>query len=169
MNFFQKDKVIIWVLTGLLIITLSALGTMMYYRMNAPVATSEGKACSGKCDLLSEELGLSAEQEQKVEQIRASCRMNGMVISDSLQLNRANLVTELSKDAPDTVLLRQMAQKIGELQARLTNQTIDRYLLISKVCTPAQREKLSSLYFEMMGCCKQGDGEGRQKRCRKGG
>ena len=168
MNFFQKNKVIIWVLTGLLIIALSALGTMIYYRLNTRVVTTEGKACSGKCDLLSEELGLTAEQEQKVEQIRATCRMNGMAISDSLQLNRSSLVTELSKDSPDTILLRLMAQRIGELQTKLTNQTIDRYLLISKVCTPAQREKLSSLYFEMMGCCKQGDGEGRQSRCRKG-
>lgn len=167
MNFFQKDKVIIWVLAGLLIIALSALGTMVYDRWYAPVSTSTVKPCGEKCNLLSEELGLSAEQEQKVEQIRTTCRITGMAISDSLQINRSNLVKELSKEIPDTIHLRQIAQRIGQLQSQLTNQTINRYLKISKVCTPEQREKLSSLYFEMMGCCKQGEGKGMKNRCMK--
>jgi Spy/CpxP family protein refolding chaperone len=167
MNFFQKNKVIIWVLTGLLIITLSALGTMVYHHWYAPGSYSAVKPCGEKCNLLSKELGLSVEQEQKVEQIRTTCRKNGMAISDSLQLKRSDLVTELSKDIPDTIHLRQIAQRIGQLQSHLTNQTIDQYLKISKVCTPEQREKLSSLYFEMMGCCKQGEGKGMRKKCMK--
>jgi Spy/CpxP family protein refolding chaperone len=167
MNFFQKNKVIIWVLTGLLVVTLSALGTMVYHSWQAPVPPSASKPCGEKCYLLSEELGLSAEQEQKIGQIQMTCRNIGMTISDSLQVKRSELVTELSKEVPDTIYLRQIAQRIGQLQSRLTNQTIDQYLKISKECSPEQRQKLSSLYFEMMGCCKQGQGKGKRQKCMK--
>ena len=165
MNFFQKNIITTRILAVLLIVTLSALGTMVYQRWHVAAPPPEAQACGGKCNLLTEELGLSAQQEQQVGQIRMTCRQAGMAISDSLQLLRSTLVTELSKDIPDTIQLQNLAQHIGQLQARLTNQTIDQYLKISKVCTPGQRKKLSSLYFEMMGCCRQGNGKGMKKGC----
>jgi Spy/CpxP family protein refolding chaperone len=169
MNFFQKNNIIIWVLTVLLIVAISALGTMVYHRWYGAVPSPPGQPCDEKCSLLSEELGLTSEQEQKVEQIRVGCRKAGMAITDSLQIKRSELMTELSKEAPDTVYLRGIAQKIGQLQAQLTNQTITQYLKISKECSPEQREKLSSLYHEMMGCCKQGKGNRFRSKCEKPG
>jgi len=167
MNFFQKNKVIIWVLTGLLIAALSALGTMAYHHWLSPAPVSINKPCGDNCDLLSEELGLTAEQQKKIGEIRMNCRNTGLAISDSLRIMRTELLTELSKEVPDTIQLHMIAERIGKLQAQLTNRTIDQYLKISKECTPGQREKLSSLYFEMMGCCKHGEGKGMKNRCMK--
>lgn len=167
MNFFQKNRVIIWVLTGLLIAALSALGTMAYHQWLAPAPVSMAKPCGSNCDLLSKELGLTAEQQKKIGEIRLNCRNTGMAISDSLRIMRSELLTELSKEVPDTIHLRLIADRIGKLQSQLTNRTIDQYLKISKECTPEQREKLSSLYFEMMGCCKRGDDKGMKNKCMK--
>jgi Spy/CpxP family protein refolding chaperone len=167
MNFFQKNNIIIWILTGLLIAALSAVGTMAYHHWLAPAPVSTAKPCSGNCDLLSEELGLTAEQQKKIGEIRMNCRNTGMAISDSLRSMRSELLTELSKELPDTIQLRLIADRIGKLQAQLTNRTIDQYLKISKECTPEQREKLSSLYFEMMGCSKHDEAKGMKNRCMK--
>jgi Spy/CpxP family protein refolding chaperone len=157
MNIFQKNRMIIWILSGLLIAALSALGTMVYHHRLAPGLFTTEKSCDGNCDLLTEELGLTAVQKKNIGEIRMNCRSNGMAISDSLRHMRSDLLTELSREEPDTMKLRSIAGMIGNLQAQLTNRTIDQYLKISKECTPEQREKLSLLYFEMMGCCKRGE------------
>lgn len=157
MNIFQKNRMIIWILSGLLIAAFSALGTMVYHHRLAPGLFAKEKSCDKGCDLLTEELGLTSEQKKNIGEIRMNCRINGMAISDSLRLMRSELLTELSREVPDTMKLRSIAGMIGNLQAQLTNRTIDQYLKISKECTPEQREKLSLLYYEMMGCCKRGE------------
>lgn len=160
MNVFQKNRMIIWALTGLLIAALSALGTMVYQGWHAPAPFATEKTCNDNCDFLSEELGLTEEQKKKIGEIRINCRNHGMAISDSLRIMRSGLLTELSREVPDTFHLRLIAGRIGVLQSQLTNRTIDQYLKISKECTPEQRRKLSLLYSEIMGCCKHGEEKG---------
>lgn len=165
MNFFQRNKIIIRILAIMLIITVSALGTIVYQHVYPVVPGEKNGSCEKKCNLLSEELSLSPEQTKKIDKILAGCRQAGMMISDSLREKRSEILTELSRETPDSIHLQNIANEIGRLQSKLTNQTISQYLQISSECTPAQRVKLSSLYSEMMGCCKQGDGRGIGKRC----
>ena len=165
MNFFQKNKIIIWILAGLLIVALSALGTMVYHTWQGSISPPVTGQCSRNCSLLSEELGLSAEQEQNIKRIQAECRQTGIATADSLRLKRSELVSELSREVPDTIHLRKLALTIGQLQSQLTDNTIDLYLQINRECSPSQREKLSSLFYELMGCCKQGEGNMMRKRC----
>jgi len=165
MYIFQKNRTIIWILTGLLIAALSALGTMVYRHWHAHLPYATEKSCNDDCDFLSEELGLTAEQKKKIGEIRINCRNHGMAISDSLRVLRSGLLTELSREVPDTFHLRLIAGRIGVLQEQLTNRTIDQYLKISKECTPEQRGKLSLLYYEMMGCCKHGEEKGMKNNC----
>lgn len=167
MNIFQQNKVIIWVLAGLLILSLSVLGTMLYHRFSCPVPQTTERSCAAGCNLLSEELGLTDAQSKAVEQIRAGFRVVAIATADSLRTTRSELVTELSREVPDTARLHQLSADIGRLQTLLTNQTTDQYLQIRNLCTPEQREKLSSLYYEIMGCCKAGEGMQMREACRK--
>jgi Spy/CpxP family protein refolding chaperone len=167
MNIFQRNKVVIWVLAGLLVIVMSALGTMVYHRWVRPVPPKSMQECGVRCNLLVDELGLSETQAKSIDSIRAGYRRAGMATADSLRARRSQLVTELSNEPCDTFRLRQLAVEIGMLQTDLINQTIDQYLRIRKECTPEQREKLSSLYYELMGCCPQGEGKGMRERCRR--
>jgi Spy/CpxP family protein refolding chaperone len=167
MNIFQRNRIVIWVLAGLLLIVMSALGTMIWHQWVKPVRAAQTEQCGPGCRLLTEELGLSEQQSAAVDSIRESFKRASAVTVDSLTSKRSLLVTELSKENPDTFLLRQYAMEIGMLQADLVNRTIDQYLLISKECTPEQREKLSSLYYEIMGCCRQGEGRMMRERCKK--
>lgn len=167
MNIFLKNRMIIWILTGLLIAALTALVTLVCQHRLVTGRSPIEKTCEKDCDFLSDELELTVEQKGKIGEIRVNCRNNGRVISDSLRFMRTCLLAELSKALPDTLQLRSIAGKIGLLQVQLTNRTIDQYLKISKECTPKQREKLSLLYYEMMGCCKHGDDKEMKNNCMK--
>lgn len=162
----MKNRVVVWVLAGLLILSLSALGTMLYHRFFGRVPQKAQQECGMRCNLLTEELGLSETQAKKIGEIRAGHRVSAMAITDSLRSCRSELVTELSRETPDTLHLRQLAHRIGMLQTMLTNMTIDQYLLIRNECTPEQQEKLASLYYEIMGCCPAGEGSRMREQCR---
>ena len=162
----MKNRVVVWVLAGLLVLSLSVLGTMLYHRFCGRIPQKTQKECGMRCNLLTEELGLSETQSKKIGEIRAGHRASAMAITDSLRSCRSELVTLLSQENPDTLHLRQLAQRIGTLQTMLTNMTIDQYLLIRDECTPEQQEKLSSLYYEIMGCCPAGEGDRMRERCR---
>lgn len=156
---------VVWVLAGLLIIVMSALGTMIFHRWFRPVPSKTMQACGATCELLTKELGLSEAQTRTIDSIRSECRKAGMTTADSLRVKRLALVTELGNMNPDTLLLRQLAFEIGVLHSELINQFIDQYFCISNECTPEQREKLSSLYYELMGCCPQGEGKRMRESC----
>lgn len=162
----MKNRVVVWVLAGLLVLSLSALGTMLYHRFCGRIPQKAQKDCGMRCNLLTEELGLSDTQAKKIGEIRAGHRVSAMAITDSLRSRRSELVTGLGQENPDTLHLRQLAQRIGTLQTMLTNMTIDQYFLIRNECTPEQQEKLSSLYYEIMGCCPAGEGHRMRERCR---
>jgi Spy/CpxP family protein refolding chaperone len=167
MNFFKTNRIIIWTLTALLVVALSALGTMIYHLHCDRARNSVMKECGMKCDLLSEELGLSEAQAKNVDRIRADYLHAAGPTADSLRISRSELVTELGREAADTLRLNQLAQRIGSLQTRLTLQTIDQYLGIRKECTREQQEKLSSFYYELMGCCPAGEGGKMREQCRQ--
>jgi Spy/CpxP family protein refolding chaperone len=167
MNFFRKNTIIIWILSAMLIITLSALGTMIFHDKCKRLTQQETKDCGMRCNLLTEELGLSESQAKSVDMIRARHRQATMATADSLRFSRSALVTELGRETPDTLRLRQLSRSIGGLQTQLVDQTIDQYLRIRKECTPEQQEKLSSLYYELMGCCPAGEGKQMLEQCRR--
>lgn len=167
MNYFQRSNIIIWTLAALLIITLSALGTMVFHRYFSGDTKRSERPCGPRCAFLTEELDLSESQEQRIEAIRNGFRAEGRVIADSLQLIRSGLVTELSREDPDTLHLNQLALQIGHLQALLTQKNSAHYLDIKKELTPEQREKLSSIYYELMGCCNYGEGKRMRERCQR--
>jgi Spy/CpxP family protein refolding chaperone len=166
MNFFRTNKIIIWILSAMLIITLSALGTIIFRNKCKRVTEQEAQGCGMRCNLLTEELGLSETQAKTIDGIRAMHRKATMATADSLRFRRSELVTELGREIPDTLRLHDLSRKIGDLQARLVDQTIDQYLRIRNECTPEQQEKLSSLYYELMGCCPAGEGKQMLEQCR---
>lgn len=166
MNIFQKKNLAIWILAILLVVSLSALGTMIFHRACRPAPEKREASCPAGCSLLTKELGLDDKQAKQIEQIREEYRNTARITADSLRDKRMAIVTELGKPAPDTALLRVMAGDIGRLHALLINQTVDQYFRISRECSPEQREKLSSLYYELMGCCQQGEGPQMRERCR---
>ncbi len=61
----------------------------------------------------------------------------------------AEILIELSKPNPDKTLLKKLADETGIIKTETRQLTIDHFLQLKALCSPAQAEKLSELFIEM--------------------
>jgi Spy/CpxP family protein refolding chaperone len=171
MNYFDKSKLLLWVVVFFLVINITALVTFFVYFSNAGrqvQVTSAGQTCGQVCRMLD----LTEEQSKNVEAIQADFREKADPVIGEIRENRRLIVEELSKDVPDTSLVNRYANSIGELHKQLQKTAAGQFLSLKKVCNPEQCRKLSDMYYDLYGCKGQGEkmmhGKGKQHRLRGG-
>ncbi len=170
MNIFSSHKVIIWILTGSLIVTLSILGSLIYHtwaQTEEPIAQT---GCSSSCMMLFDELELDASQQREIENILDHYRDTSALLVSELRQCRLTLMEELQNDDPDSLEIILLSEDLGAYQARMTRLAASQYLQIRTICKPDQRQKLSNVYCDLFGCprLEMGQGHG-QQRHRRGG
>ena len=87
---------------------------------------------------------------------------------------KQELLVELQSSQPDTIHLKAISGEIGLLHGQLKESTIDFYLSLRSVCSPDQKEKLTTLFEPMFqqtplsgsGRRGQGNGYGQGRRNR---
>jgi hypothetical protein len=161
MDEIRKSRVINRILAVLLVISISALITVLYKNKNEAGRVPSGskeKSCSSSAAFLGKELGLTESQESSLENICGICRGSSQCMKRELQTRKSELLSELSKENSDTSVLNRMAADFGETQSAVMKMTIRQYLEIKKVCNQEQRKKLFLLYSELFGCCEKGIG-----------
>jgi hypothetical protein len=167
MNYFTKKKILLWLLGGLLVFSVAALTGVSYqnYRLKHRIPPDTSSR-----EFLNTELGLTDSQSIRIQKIRAGFRDSSLVLLENLKEKRSELVTEISKDNPDSGLINSTIVDIGVLQTRMLHQAVRQFIQIHSACDPGQKEKLSTLYFELFGCSKSGAGTGKgiQHRYRHG-
>lgn len=164
MNFFLRNRVTIWILGGLLIITLSVLGSMIYHTWTETEKINPRPGCSSSCQMLFSELELDPSQQAEMDQILNHFRDSSTILVTELRQLRLTLMDELQSDTPDTLRIFRLSEELGAVQIRMTNLTAQQYLQIRAICTPDQQQKLSNVYCDLFGCPRvergQGKGEG---------
>lgn len=91
---------------------------------------------------LSSELGLSAEQTQRVEEIRLKSERKAIKLNADLKLAQLDLRALLLKDYPDKGAIYKKVEEIGALRTRLEKNRIDTRLEVHNLLSPEQRKKL---------------------------
>lgn len=152
MNFFLRNRVIIWILGGLLIITLSILGSMIYHNCTEPEEDISRPGCASSCEMLSGKLELDPAQHKQMEQILDHFRDSSSALVAELRQRRLALMEVLESETPDTMRIMTLAEEIGVSQARLTRLAANQYLHIRSICDPDQKQALSDLYCDLFGC-----------------
>jgi len=166
MNNFISHKVIIWILAGSLIVTLSILGSLIYHTWASPekeVIAQQG--CSSSCLMLFDELDLDANQQKEIETILDHYRDTSATLVFELRQCRLALMEELQKDEPDSIVIIKFSEELGYYQARITRLASTQYLQIRTICKPGQWQKLSNVYCDLFGCqrLEMGQGRGQQR------
>jgi len=165
MNFFNKNRLIFWLLLFLVVINITALVTfILFYSGQKKQASENADVRSFK--VFQKELSLTPIQSEKVCSINARHRNASEPISSALKEKRSELLEELSTDKPDTFLLRKYAEEIGDLQKELQMASIRQYLDLKGVCDSCQCQKLSSFYFQLYGSKGPGKAKGKQMQHR---
>jgi hypothetical protein len=165
MNFFNKNRLIFWLLLFLVVINISALLTFILFYSTQKKQKSEN-ADLQSFKVFQNELSLTPDQSEKVCSINAKYRILSEPVSSALKEKRSELLEELSTKKPDTLLLKRYAEEIGNLQKELQIASIRQYLDLKVVCDSCQCQKLSLFYFQLYDSKGQGKGMGRQMQHR---
>jgi hypothetical protein len=161
MNYFNKYRVVFWIMIVMILVNISAFTTyFFYYRANRAVI-ADTVSCSGTCRFLNEQLGLSPGQSGKVSEINRKFREQTEPLVAEIKNTRAAMLNELASGTPDTGKINKFAEKIGELQKTLQRAAIVQFQQLKQVCTPEQCFKLSAIYFDVYGCRKMGQDTGK--------
>jgi hypothetical protein len=165
MNFFNKNRLIFWLLLFLVVINISALVTFFLFYSGQKKQSSQN---TGKqsFSMFQKELSLTPIQSEKVCSINAQHRSISEPVSTALKEKRSQLLEELSLEQPDTLLLRKYAEEIGDLQKEMQMALIRHYLDLKTVCDSCQCQKLSSFYFQLYDSKGPGKGMGKQMQHR---
>jgi len=90
---------------------------------------------------MSEYLGLNAEQERQMADLRAFCRTEDSVYFAELGELRKKLFVEAGKDNPDMEKINEIAEKIGNQHSLLALCLVKQIQEVKKILTKEQFEK----------------------------
>lgn len=151
MNFFSKNRFVFWLLIFLVVINFSALITFLVFFSHSSTGSAE-QPQKNQGMALRKELSLTPSQSEKVEIILAGYRNSTDPVAADIRNYRKQLLEELAKDKPDSTLLNKYEEEICSLQLQMQKASVRQYMALKEICTPAQCQRLSALYFELYGC-----------------
>lgn len=97
-----------------------------------------------------EQLGLSAEQSEKLRQLWVEAMKNNIRTRSNLMVARIELEELLRADTPDRAAIDSKLRQLTEAQGALLRQHIDQRLAMQAVLTPEQRAKARTLIRQHM-------------------
>lgn len=160
MNSFPINRVVFWLLISLIVILLSALITLVVFFSNNRYTVSRQKI-ENTGVIFRKELALSDSQSEKVGNILAQYKNTTNPLVAEIRDHRLQMLDELAKESPDTIMLNRYMSEISELQKQMQKASLKQYTDLKKICTPEQCKRLSALYFELYGFQGQGKGAGK--------
>ena len=160
MNYFNKQKVVFWIMVLMILINISAFTSFFFFHRADRTVVADTAACSGTCRFLDRQLSLNAVQSEKVNAINLKFREHTEPLVSEIKTIRNSMLDELGSDKPDTLKLNGFTEKIGELQKQLQRAAIIQFQQLRMVCNAEQCRKLSTIYLEVYGCRKMDQGMG---------
>jgi hypothetical protein len=151
MNFFTKNRFVVWLLIFLIIVNVSALVTFMIFFHGRTTQQVASPTRSARQSFM-QKLSLTPEQDKLVRKINNDYRIAALPVSDSIKGIRMDLLDELSKESPDPAKLKQIKDELCILQTRLQDININQFLSLKKICTRDQTKSLSGFYEKLYGC-----------------
>ncbi|HLN20888.1 MAG TPA: periplasmic heavy metal sensor [Bacteroidales bacterium] len=172
----MKNRWPIWIMVLLLILNVSAIATILYLKKeenkqagtSPETTTGNGPSMTYSGRWFRDELGLTGEQMNRFTEFNPVFRQKVRQINIDLSDKRKQLLAELDSKNPDIRHLDQLSDSIGTLHSELKKATYAYYLEFKKICTPAQQEKLRSVFEKMFEGEVPVGGPGRNMRERRG-
>jgi hypothetical protein len=163
MNFFYKNRFAFWVLIILIVINISALAS--FFLLNRPATSPTCCPADGKQGhSMTNELGLSAAQTEKVSSVNQIYKEHAEPIAASIKDTRSAILNELEQQNPDTNLLNRLTSELSILQKNIQQENIKQFMELKKICNQEQAQRLSALYRDLYGCPMKANGMQHQYR-----
>ncbi|MPM13024.1 hypothetical protein SDC9_59379 [bioreactor metagenome] len=168
----KNKNVIIWILTVVSTISVTALITLWLIRPAAPDMypfhhnSDRQHNTEGICEnRMMEKLNLRDEQKEKFTVQFKYHHERIDPVFDSLRTLRASLFDELDKDSPDTAVINSCIGKISVQELNLQKESIDHLLSMKKFLDPVQFDTLLSMHKRAMMPMRKGAGNNHNQHC----
>ena len=144
MNTSSKNNILLWVIIVLLILILSAMGTIMFHVHSNRMKHDQPREPQNEISQIKEKLNFTDEQTEKFKLIKEKHDEIVNPIKSQIDDERSKLNNEMSSDNTDTAKLNKILTNIAELRLKMAKEQINMFLEIKKICNPDQLAKFSS-------------------------
>jgi Spy/CpxP family protein refolding chaperone len=167
MNYFEKNKIYLYIIILLSAFVLSVGAALLYHTYNERHWSKVRRGMERPVNshrMMANQLGLNTEQWKQFHKLRADYFEQTKNLISAIESKKAALLTELALNTPDTIKLDAITDSIGILHHDLMKATAGHFLLLKKICTPEQQVKMQELFKHML----QNQGQGRSYNNRHG-
>jgi len=152
MDFQKKNRFMLWTIVVLLILNISTLALLWFGLLKRPKPLpppgTHERLLEG-IRFLEKELNLSEKQIQQFIESRNKHAEQAKGIHDKIHHLKKQILDELFKSAPDSVIFQKLSHAIGNHQSELEQLLIEHFLELKSYCRPEQQEKLKGLFFDL--------------------
>ena len=122
---------------------------------------------------LSKYIGFDENQQKQFEALEDGYRQELSLLKDQISEIEIKIMVELKNERPNRDVLHDLSQEVGEAHTAIKDLTIEHFLAIKGICTPAQESKISVLFSRLeqrseMGRGRRGEGRGKGQRQGRG-
>ncbi|MGQ9664636.1 MAG: Spy/CpxP family protein refolding chaperone [bacterium] len=97
-----------------------------------------------------EDIGLTAEQKVKIEEIETNTRKTIIPIRSQIEIKELDMNKEMKAEKPNKEKILKMAQEIHELEWQIKKAHLEEQVSIASLLTPEQREKMRMMHRKKM-------------------
>ncbi|MGQ9464204.1 MAG: Spy/CpxP family protein refolding chaperone [bacterium] len=97
-----------------------------------------------------EDIGLTAEQKVKIEEIETNTRKTIIPIRSQIEIKELDMNKEMKAEKPNKEKILKMAQEIHELEWQIKKAHLEEQISIASLLTPEQREKMRMMHRKKM-------------------
>ena len=150
MNYFSKYRYVIRTIIVLAVILVTATITSLIFKKGCNDYETKQVHFHEMRKMLHVELGLSPEQDTKIEVIQKDFKNAAHPIFKDLEEKTILMTKELSLANPDTSVLFNLSEDIGNLHKRLKHESLKHLLMIRAICNPQQIQKLNLITMKLL-------------------
>lgn len=155
-TFFSQNKILIWVMIFLLLLNISTIGSIIFFKSRVNTMISPPKPpLAHKMGIMQrdgrfmkEYLGLNEEQFIQFSNTRFEFQQKAHSIAMELRQKRMELFDELKKSNPGERKIRKISEETGQLHTELNIETSNYYMKIKEICNEGQREQLHRFFIQ---------------------
>jgi Spy/CpxP family protein refolding chaperone len=146
----MSRKTLAWLLIFSVIINISTLATVGYYRWFKQKRHSFAMERSSHQEFLKKRLGLTEEQSQKIEELRSELWQQIKPLKSQLDDERGHFFQMVNQDSVNIQDVYNSIDRISELQKQMQRKIAENMLAHQSILTPEQRKKFFSMMTNRM-------------------
>ncbi len=165
MSYFDKKKIMLWVVIAVIIINFTAIGTIIYMLYHTPHHRYYNNERPCVQTYLEDQLNLSPSQAAEFKKLKEAHHDSVMVLKKIMKEKRTVISGNMTQPEPDTALLYKTTEELGAIFVLTRKLYIQHYFDLRKICNPDQQKKLAEIFSNVF-CHEDGcSGPPPDKRC----